>query len=110
LGKKNVEVRVNDEKRRRMKIGDEIVFLKRPDNIEKIVAKISNLNVFNNFNELYRAFNNISLGYNDNEEKDPKDMEEYYTKEEQKKYGVVAFKLKLVKDKAHSSISINTNR
>ena len=37
-GTKNVEVRVNDEKRRKLKVGDIITFLKRPDDIEKIDA------------------------------------------------------------------------
>ncbi len=35
-GTKCIEDRVNDEKRRKLKIGDKLIFLKRPDDIEKI--------------------------------------------------------------------------
>lgn len=35
-GIKNVEVRVNDEKRRKLKVGDKLIFLKRPKEDERI--------------------------------------------------------------------------
>ena len=47
--KKTVEVRVNDEKRRKLKIGDTITFLKRPDDIEKIDANIENLKYYKDY-------------------------------------------------------------
>ena len=53
---KNVEVRVNDEKRRKLKIGDKIVFLKRPDEKEKIEAIIENLTYYTDFNELVKDY------------------------------------------------------
>ena len=34
------------------------------------------------------------MGYKEQDIADPKDMEQYYSKEEQKKYGVVAIKIK----------------
>ena len=51
-GNKNVEVRLYDEKRKKIKVGDELVFLKRPDDIEKIKVKVTDLKVYNNFEEL----------------------------------------------------------
>ena len=42
-GTKNIEVRVNDEKRRKLRIGDKITFLKRPDEIETMDAIVENL-------------------------------------------------------------------
>ena len=97
LGKKNVEVRVNDEKRRRMKIGDEIVFFKRPDNIEKIVAKIDKLNVFNNFNELVKEYEMERL-YLDTFTKDDyiKLLGRFYSDDDQEKYGVVAIEFEVI--------------
>ena len=46
---KTVEVRVNDEKRRKLQVGDKITFLKRPDDIEKIDAVIERLSYYDNF-------------------------------------------------------------
>ena len=45
---KIVEARVNDEKRRKLKIGDKITFLKRPDDIQKIDAMIKDLKYYKN--------------------------------------------------------------
>ena len=36
------------------------------------------------------------MGYSEDEDADPKDMEQYYSKEEQDKYGVVGIEIKLV--------------
>ena len=41
----------------------------------------------------------MSLGYNYNQEASYKDMEKYYSKEEQNKYGVLGIEIKLIKDK-----------
>ena len=37
------------------------------------------------------------MGYNENEIANPKDMEQYYSKEEQDKYGVLGIEIKVVK-------------
>lgn len=42
----------------------------------------------------YINFNKIEMGYSINEEANPKDMENYYSKEEQEKYGVLGIKIK----------------
>ena len=49
---KDVEVRVNDLKRRKLNIGDTLIFLKRPEEKEQIKAKVINLVYFNNFQEV----------------------------------------------------------
>lgn len=58
-------------------------------NEEKISAEVIKLHLFNNFEELYKQFDKISLGYKENEFASPNDMNIYYSKEEQEKYGVV---------------------
>jgi len=45
---------------------------------------------------LYNHFDKILLGYDESELADPKDMEEYYSKEKQEKYGVLGIKIKVV--------------
>ena len=96
-GSKTVEVRINDEKRRKMTIGDELVFIKRPLEIEKIVTKITDLKVYNTFNELVKDYDIKNL-YLETFTKDEflKLLERFYSKEEQEKYGVVAIEFKKV--------------
>ena len=90
-GLKNVEVRLNDEKRRSLKIGDEISFLKRPNEDEVIVARITNLKYFKSFEELIDNYPMENL-FLPTYTKDMflKELERFYSKEDQDKYGVVA--------------------
>ena len=90
-GSKNVEVRLNDEKRRTLKIGDEIIFLKRPNEEEKIVAKITNLKYYDSFDSLVVNYpiERLFLS-NYTNEMFLKELERFYSKDEQDKYGVVA--------------------
>lgn len=94
-GTKTIELRLNDEKRQLLKIKDIIEFTNR-QTLEKILVEIEELHKYPSFEELYKHFDKISLGYNENEEANPKDMEEYYSKEEQDKYGVVGIQIKKI--------------
>ena len=47
------------------------------------------------FDELYKHLDKIEMGYTADEVADPKDMETYYSKEEQEKYGVLGIKIKV---------------
>ncbi len=91
---KTIEMRINDERRKNLKKGDEIIFTNRTT-LEKLKAKVVALHYFNNFSELYKAFDKNAIGYRDDEEANPSDMDLYYTKEQQEKYGVVAIKIKI---------------
>lgn len=51
---------------------------------------------YDSFQELYKHFDKVSLGYKDNEEANYKDMEGYYSKEKQDKYGVVGIEIMLI--------------
>ena len=91
-GKKTIEMRLNDERRRNMKKGDIIVF----ENIreyELLTVKIINLYKFKNFEELYAYFDKKKLGYSEDEYADPSDMEKYYSKDKIEKYGVLAIEI-----------------
>ena len=46
-----------------------------------------------NFEELYKHFDKISLGYAEDEIADPKDMEQYYPQDKQEKYGVLGIEI-----------------
>lgn len=92
-GKKTIELRLNDEKRKLLTVGDYIEFTNRVTN-EKLLVEVIDLFKYNSFEELYKHFNKIEMGYSINEEANPKDMENYYSKEEQEKYGVLGIKIK----------------
>lgn len=51
------------------------------------------------FTELYKHFDKVKMGYGENDIADPKDMEEYYAKEEQEKYGVLGIEIAVVQKK-----------
>ncbi len=90
-GKKTIELRLFDDKRKRIRVGDEIVFSNNECPISKIQVKVINLFRFNNFKELYATLPLEKCGYSSTELTTacPSDMCIYYSKEEQDCYGVV---------------------
>lgn len=92
-GVKDIEVRVNDEKRRKLKVGDDLIFLKRPFDEESIYAKVVGLDYYNSFSELIENYEMARI-YLPNYTKEMwlKEMARFYSDDEQYKYGVVAIK------------------
>ena len=97
-GYKTIEMRLNDEKRQLIHVGDTIEFSDR-DTEEMIQAKVVQLHHFSSFQELYQKLDKKELGYLEEEKANPKDMEKYYPLDEQEKYGVVGIEFQLVKEK-----------
>ena len=96
-GYKSIEIRLYDEKRQKVKAGDRIIFTEEESG-EKISARVKSIIVFNNFKELFGAFDKRALGYAEDEEKNYEDMTKYYSKREQKKYKAVAIELTEIAD------------
>lgn len=94
-GTKTIEMRLYDEKRRKINIGDNIEFT-HVDTKEKILTKVIALHIFKDFEELYGAFNKTTLGYSQDENPNPKDMSKYYDENEIKEYKVVGIEIKLI--------------
>ncbi len=105
-GSKTIEMRLYDDKRRKIKDNDIIVFTNTTTD-ETIKVKVINLYLYSNFEELYKNFDKISIGYAKNEVANASDMEKYYPQEEQLKYGVVGIEVELL-NKHHREI-IKTN-
>lgn len=91
---KKIEMRLYDEKRRQIKIGDMIEFTNINTN-EKIEVEVINIYTFSSFKELYEHFDKELLGYSKEEQANYKDMEKYYDKNDIDKYGVVGIEIKL---------------
>ena len=95
-GSKTLELRLYDEKRQMINIGDTITFENRSYG-DKFQVQVIALYIYPSFEELYKHFDKISIGYKEDEEANPKDMELYYSSEEQSKYGVVGIEMELIK-------------
>ncbi len=94
-GTKTIELRLNDEKRQLLKVNDLIEFTNISTN-EKMIVKVECLYHYQSFEELYKHFDKISMGYSENDVANSNDMEKYYSKEEQKRYGVLGIKIKKI--------------
>ena len=64
--RKTIEMRLYDEKRQKIKIGDTIIFTNILTN-EKIKVLVINLYIFSSFKELYNKFDKEKLGYSKEE-------------------------------------------
>ena len=95
-GTKTIEMRLFDEKRQQLKIGENIKFINDKTG-EELLTKIVNLHKFKSFEELYKNFDKIKLGYKEWEVAKSSDMLKYYPQSEQQKYGVVGIEIKLIK-------------
>ena len=97
-GKKTIELRLYDEKRKSISVGDTITFVNTKDASETLNVRVVDLFVFDSFAELYKKLPLSECGYtkDDIDSASPDDMEEYYSKEKQKQYGVVGIKISLV--------------
>jgi ASC-1-like (ASCH) protein len=98
-GSKTYEIRLYDEKRRKIKVGDEIVFSELPLLENKIEVNVLNLTVADNFEKLFTRFDPVLAGWKENNSpsKCAKDMSKYYSREDQQKYGVLAIEIGLKK-------------
>lgn len=96
-GTKRIEIRLFDEKRRQIKIGDTIKFLKEPNSNESFNAKIIGLLRYNTFEDMFRDFD-ISVLSDKSMTKEEliSTLEQFYTKEKQKQYGVLGIRIELI--------------
>ena len=92
--RKDIEMRLFDDRRKGIEIGDTIEFINN-QTLEKLSVEVINLYRFDNFEELYQHFDKTRLGYDDDEIANPKDMEMYYSKDNILRYGVLGIEIKL---------------
>lgn len=95
-GTKTIEMRIYDEKRRKMHKGDTIEIENRTTG-EIMTVEIVNMYVLSSFGQIYDRWDKIALGYDESDIAKPEDMEQYYPKEEIDENGVVAIELKVIK-------------
>lgn len=96
-GTKRIEIRLNDEKRQNIKLGDKIKFLKESDLNESFEAQVIGLLRYNSFEEMFKDYD-ISILSDKSMTKEEliSVLEQFYTKEKQEKYGVLGIRIELI--------------
>lgn len=97
-GVKTIELRLYDEKRRAITPGDTIRFYNRDNTSEWFLTRVTELSVFDTFEELYQALPLLQCGYTTETlgSASPKDMLQYYSPEQQKQFGVVGIHVQVL--------------
>jgi ASC-1-like (ASCH) protein len=94
-GCKDIELRLYDEKRRQLQLGDIITFSKLPENDETMKVKVVGLLHYPTFADLVEDFIPERMGAKSKVGL-IEGMMQYYSKEEQELYDVLGIKLELV--------------
>lgn len=96
-GQKTIELRLYDEKRQLVNICDEIVFINTVTG-ETLQTKVLKLHHFDSFADLYKSLPLLKCGYTRENvgSATPADMEQYYSVDEQNKYGVLGIEIKVL--------------
>lgn len=96
-GRKTIELRLWDEKRSQIRVGDTLVFIHTEDASQTLTARVTALHRFPDFAALYAALPLDKCGYLPEEipTASPADMSVYYPAEKQARYGVVGIEITL---------------
>ena len=94
-GTKRIELRLYDEKRRSIQLGDIIEFAKSDD--EKFKAKVIGLLRYNSFAELFEDFDISILADSSMTKQELLEvLGEFYSEEKQAEFGVIGIRIKLI--------------
>lgn len=94
-GNKTIESRLYDEKRRKIQLGDEIIFTNRDNPSQTTAVKVVGLLRYATFHDLFshnnpRKFGGESVEWLENQ------ISEFYSTEDQRLYGVVGIEFILI--------------
>ncbi len=93
-GEKIYEIRLNDEKRQLIDVGDVIIFKKEPELIEQFNVLVKDMIYFDTFAEMADTLPLKKIGFDKETKSETIDIyHQFYTKDDEKKYGVVAIKV-----------------
>lgn len=96
-GKKTLELRIYDEKRRKIRLGDEIEFSDMNEIGKKARVRVAGLLRYGKFSDLIQDMPAAYLGYKESEKDYLKaSMYEIYTPEEEAECGVLGIRMRLV--------------
>ncbi len=95
---KLIEVRLFDDKKKKIEIGDTITFIEL-SNLKKFVkVEVIGLSKFNDFKTLFSVFGTNPFGHKKSTSinEQVKSMSKVYSKENEKKFGVLGIHIKLI--------------
>ena len=97
-GAKTIELRLYDTKRQQVHINDTIVFTNKSAPDEKLTVKVTYIHVFDSFESLYKNLPLLKCGYTPETvaNASPADMDTFYSKSQQKKYGVLGIEILVI--------------
>ena len=96
-GTKRVELRLYDEKRQKINIGDTIIFQKEPELEITMKVKVIGLLRYNTFEELFEDFDIEMMADKSMTKQELLNvLEEFYTPEKQKQYGVIGIRIEKI--------------
>lgn len=95
-GRKDIELRLNDEKRRKLNAGDDIVFLER-DTDQRFTVRIVAIHHAPSFMDLFKSIDLTRTGCEPGAtpEMAAAQMRRFYSEEEEKASGVVGIEMKV---------------
>ena len=98
-GIKTIELRLYDEKRKLISVGDEIEFINSYNSDLSLSCSVIALHKFSSFEELYKHLPLLKCGYTEENISDAsyRDMDLYYSKEKQDSFGVIGIEITLNK-------------
>jgi ASC-1-like (ASCH) protein len=99
-GSKTIEMRLWDEKRRLIKIGDELVFSSLSEPKETLVCEVKALHRFPSFTAMCQRLPLVAMGYEGASlqawlTQENHGMYAYYTPEDEARFGVVGIEVEL---------------
>ena len=96
-GQKTIELRLFDEKRQLVKVGDRIVFTNTVT-AATVNTEVVKLYRFDSFEALFRSLPLLKCGYTSEmlDEASSADMVKYYSVENQERYGVLGIEINLI--------------
>lgn len=94
-GTKKIELRLFDEKRQLIKLGDIIEFQKEPDKDDTVETKVVALFNYPTFRDLINDFSIDNFG-DENKEILTKNVYTFYSNEDEKVYSVLGIKVELI--------------
>ena len=97
IGEKIYEIRLNDEKRQLINVGDFIIFKKEPLLEDVIETEVVELLHFKTFKEMASNILPKEIGFDNHSIDDiVKVYHQFYSTEDEKKFGVLAIKVKII--------------
>lgn len=113
-GTKVIESRLFDEKRKKISVGDDIVFTLQDDPAEKIHVKVIDLHHALSFSKLFNMFPPAAFG-GQTAAQLAQQIHTYYSPEQEQQYGVLGIRIQIEKEpnccnprRSHDGVRLGT--